>query len=388
MELTPLPFIAMPADVRFVRYVAPKDHRLRCAWLVAAVLLVLAAGCSSTADGDGPNTDEEASAESTPEPTTIEEGELPPPVVVMARGDWETGWFQAEIVAQLVGELGYDVSSPADNELAPATAYPAMARGEVDFWANGWFPHHDEFLDVELPGGGLVSDAVEPVGELAPSAGLLGFLVSRWFADDVNLTYVDDIGQNGDLAAQFDVDGNGVGDIIGCDEEWACHRDIDEMIAANGWRLEQFSGDYDQVISSARSRITSGLPTLLFTWAPSAYVADLVPGADVAWMGVRDPLDGRSGPADLTAPACLADPCETGFRAADLAVVANSDFLAAHPDVSSLLDQIEVSPADIAAQNKLFANGESTADDLSEQARAWIEANRELVDIWLENADF
>ena len=212
-------------------------------------------------------------------------------------------------------------------------------------------------------------------------------MVSRWFAEDINLDYVDDIGQNGDLSSQFDVDGNGVGDIIGCDEDWACHRDIDEMIATNGWRLEQFSGDYDQVIASAQSRITNGLPTLLFTWAPSAYIADLVPGGDVAWMGVRNPVEGQSGPADLNEQQCLADPCETGFRTADLSVVANSEFLASHPDIETLLSQVTVSSADIAAQNKLVAGGESTADDLARHAAEWIDDHRDLVDDWLMNAD-
>jgi len=347
--------------------------------------MLIASGCTSGSGGEGADDADDASR-ATPEPTTIEEGEQPPEVVVMARGDWDTGWFQAEVVAQLIGELGYDVSSPADTELGPATLYPAMARGEVDLWANGWFPHHDEFLDAELPGGSAVRDEVETVGTLVPSGGVLGFMVSRWFADDKNIDYVDDIGQNGDLAAQFDVDGNGVGDIIGCDEDWACHTDIDNMIANNGWRLEQFSGDYDQIISSAQSRLTNGLPTLVFTWSPSSYVAELTPGEEVAWLGVRNPREGQSRPADLDEPECLASPCDTGFRTADLSVVANATFLDAHPDIAELLAQVELPVSDIASQNLLVANGESTPDALEGHAADWIEDNREQADAWLANA--
>lgn len=363
---------------------APTDQPSRYRLLVALFLIVLvAAGCPSSGSEDTAEPDDDVA---TPEPTTIAEGELPPPVVVMARGDWETGWFQAEVVADLIEELGYDVSSPADSELGPATLYPAMARGEVDLWANGWFPHHDDFLDTELPGGGPVRDRVEVVGDLAPSGGVLGFMVSRWFADDMNLQYVDDIGQNGDLAAQFDVDGNELGDIIGCDEDWPCHTQIDDLIEANGWRLEQFAGDYDQVISLAQARITNGLPTLLFTWSPSAYAAELVPGEDVAWMGVRNPAEGQSRAADIAAPACLASPCETGFRTADLRTVGNAEFLKEHPDIAELLSQVELAVGDIAAQNLLFAEGETTAADLERHAQEWIEANRDQVDSWLAAA--
>ena len=62
-----------------------------------------------------------------------------------------TGYFEAEIVAALLRELGYDVSSPAEREMGPDVFYPAVASRLVDFWANGWFPLHDAKLETALP---------------------------------------------------------------------------------------------------------------------------------------------------------------------------------------------------------------------------------------------
>ncbi|MCY3563399.1 MAG: proline/glycine betaine ABC transporter substrate-binding protein ProX, partial [bacterium] len=64
--------------------------------------------------------------------------------VRMARATWDTGWFQAEVYRLLIQRLGYRVEGPVtmDND----EFYQALAVGEVDLWANGWFPTHDVFL--------------------------------------------------------------------------------------------------------------------------------------------------------------------------------------------------------------------------------------------------
>ena len=67
--------------------------------------------------------------------------------VRMARASWDTGFMQAEITRQLLEELGMSVSDPADLTRSAETFYPAVARGEVDLWVNGWFPLHEPFLD-------------------------------------------------------------------------------------------------------------------------------------------------------------------------------------------------------------------------------------------------
>ena len=94
--------------------------------------------------------------------------------LTMARANWSTGYFQAYVFEQILEELGYDVSNPADKELGPSLAYLAMAQGEADFWVNSWYPGHNSWLRPDLPDGSTVGDHVGPVGALMPASGLEG----------------------------------------------------------------------------------------------------------------------------------------------------------------------------------------------------------------------
>ena len=89
--------------------------------------------------------------------------------VTMARADWSSGYMQAEIYAQLIGELGYTVTEPADHTLSPNAFYPALATGQYDLWANGWFPNHDIYLEGERVSGLSDKLDIEPVGQQVPS---------------------------------------------------------------------------------------------------------------------------------------------------------------------------------------------------------------------------
>ena len=52
--------------------------------------------------------------------------------VAIARADWSSGYMQAAIYAQLIEELGYEVTDPAAAELRPYSFYPALAAGQYD----------------------------------------------------------------------------------------------------------------------------------------------------------------------------------------------------------------------------------------------------------------
>ena len=84
--------------------------------------------------------------------------------VTMARADWSTGYFQAYVYRQMLTELGYEVSDPAELELGPSLAYLAMAEGDIDFWVNSWYPGHSSWWAPELPDGSTVGDHLEVVG--------------------------------------------------------------------------------------------------------------------------------------------------------------------------------------------------------------------------------
>nr|MDE0499799.1 glycine betaine/L-proline ABC transporter substrate-binding protein ProX [bacterium]MDE0501723.1 glycine betaine/L-proline ABC transporter substrate-binding protein ProX [bacterium] len=314
--------------------------------------------------------------------------------VTMARANWSTGYMQAAIVAALLGELGYDVSDPADLELAPSNAFVAMANGEFDFWVNSWFPNHNQFLAGEMPDGSLVSEHVTTLGFEMARAGVQGLITNKAFAEANGVTTLDALVNDPAQFAAYEAEdvspGDGVLQIMGCPEGWGCRVNIDSWIANAGWEnVEQFDiGGYDAMIADAIARDAAGEPYLVYTWAPSHYVGDLRPGDNSVWLSIHDdPISDTQieGPKSI-GNQCTTDPCNLGWDAADIRATGNNDFLAANPAVARLLELFTINPVDVTLQNVTYSLGENTEDDVKRHADEWIAANRDQVDAWLEKA--
>ncbi|MYH79002.1 MAG: hypothetical protein F4134_14925 [Acidimicrobiaceae bacterium] len=344
--------------------------------------------------------------------------EEPPPLpgegirVTAARADWQSGYFQAELYKLLLEELGYDVSDPAEAELGPQNAYTAMALGDVDYWPNSWYPAHLAWHAAQLPDGSLVGDHLEIVGEQMLGGGLQGFLVDKSFADTYGVYTLDELDRNAAALAAFDatdpVPGNGKADVFGCPTTWTCDNIITNMIAFSGWNnIAQVTDIYDDMFDRAVANIGTGIPTVIFTWAPSAYIAQLPPGDDVYWMGMENILDdsnpadqphghdhnqrgadGTGGFAPISADQCpsAADEpsgrCRIGWFAPDIQVTANKDFLDANPAARALFEAVKLSVVEVSQINVAVSGGSSPAN----QAVMWVAENRALVDQWLTAA--
>ncbi|WP_419841318.1 glycine betaine ABC transporter substrate-binding protein [Candidatus Poriferisodalis sp.] len=332
--------------------------------------------------------------------------------VTMGRADWNTGYFQAELYRQLLGELGYNVSDPAELELGPNNAYIAMAEGDMDFWVNSWYPGHNTWLAGELPDGTLVGDHLSKVGEEMMAGGLQGFLVTKSFADEYGVYTMDALNDNAEALAAFDETdpnpGNGVADIFGCPESWTCDNIITSQIAFSGWdNLQQTIAGYDAMFAQAVDSANSGVPMVAYTWTPSAYVTQLRPGDNVYWMGVDEILDdsnptgveggeehsqrGADGTGGYAAigpdqcPSAADNPdglCPIGWEAADILVTANNEFLAANPAAEALLEAVKLSVIEVSLANVEQGEGAEPAD----LATKWIANNRATVDAWLAAA--
>ena len=303
--------------------------------------------------------------------------------VSMARANWSTGYMQAAIFRALLQELGYTVNDPAEAELSPATFYPALGEGEYDFWVHGWFPNHTPL--IEEAGA---DDSVQPIGREIVAGGLQGFIVDIASADAHGITTLDDIGDNPEIAALFDVDGNGKADLMGCNDGWGCQVVINETIALNGWEdtIEQISAEHAALFADTVGRHGRGEPILQYIWTPGAFTAELVPGTDVIWVSVSNPIETQVGAAALPADQCPGQPCEMGFVPADILVVANNEFLDANPAAAKLLELIEIPVLDIALQNLAYDSGANTEADVQAAAADWIAANRAAIDQWLAEA--
>lgn len=308
-------------------------------------------------------------------------GEEEDPTVTMARADWSSGHMQAEIYAQLIGELGYTVEDPSGHTLNPNAFYPALDSGQYDLWANGWFPTHDIYLTAETAAGLEYDRSIEAVGQQVESGALQGYMIDKATADAMGITSMSDL-ENSSTAAVFDQDGDGLADLIGCNEGWGCATIIDNHIAELGWgaNVEQVSGTYGELMQGVQDRVAAGDPVLFYAWTPNWTYEALPAGDAVVWLE-SPALEDDEGTTEVRGLAgCAGNPCDLGWPVNSIRAVANSEFLDDNADIRRLLEQVQIPLDDIAAQNAR-ANPDAKAD-----AAAWIADNRALVDIWLANA--
>ena len=297
----------------------------------------------------------------------------------IARPTWDTGHMQAEIYRLLLEELGYTVNDPAEREMTTEDVHEALAAGELDFWASGWFPDAQALIDEAG-----VQDEIAGAGMLMRSGGLQGVLMDKASFDLLGITTLDEIANSPETAALFDIDGDGRADLMGCNEDWACRAVLDDTIALNGWEdtIEQVSGNHDQLFEQSIERHRAGEPVLQYAWTPGPFTARLRPGIDVILLGVAQPLKGQDGISHIPSEICPSQPCRTGFSPSDIRVVANRQFLEDNPAAASLIESAAVPEADISAFSLAYQAGAEPTDG----AAQWIADNRELVDAWLKKA--
>ena len=300
--------------------------------------------------------------------------------VRMGQASWDTGWFQAQVFKLLLEELGYDVREP--ETLDNIAYYIFSAQGDLDFWANGWFPIHDRYIEMKEVAGMVV-----PVGYLVREGALQGYMIDKKTAEELGITNLEDL-KNVEIAKIFDKDGDGKADLIGCNEEWGCEMVIEHHLDTFQLRntVSHVQNDYSVLMEETVARYKEGDPVLFYTWTPNWTVSELKIGEDVMWLNV--PFSSLPDDSDAftqleSMPGCLETPCNLGFQFSDIRVVANVDFLSDNPAAAKLFELVEIPLVDIAAQNAKMHTGEDSKDDIRSHAAAWIEANRELVDKWL-----
>ncbi len=366
--------------------------------VVVALFLV---GCTSTQEPAEPveievevtrEVEVEVEVEVEAEEAMEEEMALPGEGITVRQGQptWDTEWFQAQVYKALLEDLGYTVEEPVS--LDNATFFLSAANGDMDFWASGWFPLHNTFIDDEKVTGKAVR-----VGMQAPNGGLMGYLIDKKTADENGVTDLTDLADP-EIAALFDNDGDGKADLMGCDPGWGCELVINYHLEDFGLEdtVTHEQGSYSALLADTYARIQREEPVLFLTWTPNWTVGLMVPGEDVVWLETpyySVPDDQRSegdedngSIAGVVGCASGNDPCNLGIAANNIQIVANQEFLDANPAANSLFESVKFELADISTQNGLMFNGEDSVDDIARHAADWIEANRSAVDGWLADA--
>ena len=299
-----------------------------------------------------------------------------------ARGTWDTGYFQEALYSKALEELGYEVLD--HQELDNPDFYEAVASGEVDFWANGWFPLHNDYRDLFEQGASIA-------GTVAAFGALQGYMVDKAGAEEFGITSLADFKRD-EVKQAFDADGNGKADLIACPENWSCKNVIGFQLDTAGLRdhIDERIGPYSESMRNVIARFHDGQHVLFYTWTPNWTVNQLKPGQDVLWIEAATAAhpDGFSE-AELAisgVEGCVKDPCLMGFRGADIKVVANNEFLENNPSAATIFQVIAIPLSDIFKQNNRMNAGENTQEDIDSHAEEWIALNRDLFDSWLSQA--
>jgi len=284
--------------------------------------------------------------------------------------------FQTLLVMKALEELGYDVKPI--KEIEYAAGHVAIANGDATFMADHWDPLHTDFY--EAAGG---DKKIYRKGVYSPGA-LQGYLIDKATSDKYGITNIEQL-KDPKIAKLFDADGDDKADLAGCTPGWGCEKVIEHHLDAYGLRdtVTHNQGSYSAVIADTIARYKQGQPILYYTWTPYWVSGVLVPGKDVVWLQVPfSSLPGERKDVDTTLP----DGSNYGFQANDQRIIANREWAEANPAAAKLFSIMEVSSNDISAENLAMRDGEDSPRDIDKHADAWIAANREKFDHWLDEA--
>ena len=302
-----------------------------------------------------------------------------------ARATWNTGFFQEALVRKGLKELGYEVEKPKN--LANPIFYKSVALGDVDYWANGWFPNHN----AQLPKG--FDDKATKVGYVIKAGGLQGYLVSKKDADEFNITSLDDFKRD-EVKKAFDKNGDGKADLTACPPGWGCEKIITHHMDVYGLSedINPVTASYEAGMASALAEYKNGEPIFFYSWSPNWTIFKMKPGKDVVWINVpktmptvaqmesseRMEMSGIDG--------AVSDPIKLGFVVSDVRIVANKKFMAENPAAAKFFEVFTLPLNDINEQNTTMNDGQKSQKDIERHANEWVARNSVVWNNWLDEA--
>ena len=296
-----------------------------------------------------------------------------------AVGSWTSAVPVSWVFIELLGELGYNVQRPIS--LSNPVAYLAIAEGDAHYWPNGWFPLHDPQLPPNF------HDLATIFPPHCPACGIQGYLVDIPTIEAHDITGIQDLVEREDVRATFDHSGDGRAELYGCPPGWGCHEGINAMIEKFELAdyINHVDAGYAANFAEALSRIRAGDSALYYTWGPSSWLLELVPGEDVMWVNAPGIVEDEAERAEHVEGA-VSDPIEMGFVAADIQVAANNGFLAGNPAAEELFRQVRLPLEWISEVDALIGERDLSDREVRPLVREWIADNREMVDEWLDAA--
>jgi glycine betaine/proline transport system substrate-binding protein len=278
-----------------------------------------------------------------------------PKHVVMPNWGWSADFLAIYITKVLLeGELGYTLEAV---ELSDAASCVATGTGEVQLNMFLWFPNSEPAMKKYLDAGTAVNLGVL-YGDLQE-----GEFVSKWVSEKYGIKSLYDL-DNPEYAKLFDDDGDGFGDLYGCDPGWMCAKINDKLLA--GYGLDKL---YKQVVGSMHllkaatiGRLLSHKPVLMHNFYPNDIFIDYP--IEEYFVFLEDPLE--------------------FYSRSYVPKLANKKWVDANPKAAELVRQMKITGEDVMwAMRKIRKLGDDPKV-LEGLAREWIKEHQSTVDSWLK----
>jgi len=317
------------------------------------ILLVLVIALTAACGGNGGSPADQPPPQSDRDAQTI--------VLVSSDTWWDGIYLPTYVTKTILEEMGYTVQ--VVNGGSVPEFFELVDSGSADVFMSGWFPTNDFTFDqypnlarVGYVYGGRDRDAFE------------GWMATNDFARQHNVESIEDLFKP-DVIAALDNDDDGKGELIGCPEAWACSQRHAEIMKDYGleasYDMEPIA-DEDAMLSLVDSRTRANEPAVFYMYQPVAYPEEGTLEERGVWLAGTEPY------------------LPLAFNRG----VVRSEFVASHPDIVHLINNVRIPGADVGASMRRVANEGRSSELLNQIGSEWVAENRALVESWLPAADY
>ncbi len=294
-------------------------------------------------------------------------------------------YVQDHILVAGLERLGYHVQRSTMNMSA---ILQAISQGDLDMTGDINWPQTQPAVEQIEDSAELMNDGTIIGG------GINGYMIDRKTAEAYDITNIQQL-QDPEIAALFDNSGDGKASLINCDPAWKCGDVVDFQIEEFGLgaTVRSVRAKYEPLVGEAFARIDREEPILLYTWSPSWVVYRLKPGEDVVWLPIPyDALpEGVAKPEtheidNVVGCAGGQDPCRMAVGPWNWRTLGNKSFVADNPAAKAFIEQARWPLTTWSEWEGKLGAGATTNAELKRIADAWIAANQEEFDGWVQEA--
>jgi len=295
--------------------------------------------------------------------------------IVIGMPNWSSVRATAHILKVAIEDnLGLEVE--VQNATNPIV-FEAMDSGAMHVHPEVWLPNQQNLYDTFVVEKGTVLRNPNGV------AAFQGMCVDKATADANGITAIEDL-TNPDIAALFDSDGDGQGEVWIGAPGWASTNAEKVRAKSYGYDQTLTLTEFDETLAYANlaSAITAGEAWVGFCYAPHYVFAqhgqDLVvleePPHDPDKWNVVQPTDSPSWLEDSTAAVA--------WDSAYLHLHYAKELEESHPQVANMLSNVKLDTDMVSAM--AYAIGVDKKDPL-EYAKQWVADNEDAVLSWIAN---